>query len=192
MKWRVTTGIRSGSVSVTRAWKRTVEYRTWMSTGAPALEAAEEHGQSMRSGQEAARLAAKDRRAGAVGAATAAGLYGLHILVRNIEDDPQNTTRFLVLGERSAEPSGKDKTSLILSTRNEPGAMHQMLTPLAANGVTMTRFESRPARTGLWEYAFYVDIEGHERDPAVAKALGEMRSLVTFLKVLGSYPAAAV
>jgi chorismate mutase/prephenate dehydratase len=69
--------------------------------------------------------------------------------------------------------------------------MHQMLSPLAANGVTMTRFESRPARTGLWEYAFYVDIEGHERDPCVTKALGEMRGLVTFLKVLGSYPAAA-
>ena len=143
------------------------------------------------SNAEAARLAARERRAGAVGPKTAAGLYGLNVLARNIEDEPRNTTRFLVLGEAGAAPSGKDKTSLIVSTRNVPGAMHQMLTPLAANGVSMTRLESRPARTGLWEYVFYVDIEGHERDPAVAKALREMREWVTVLKVLGSYPMAA-
>jgi chorismate mutase/prephenate dehydratase len=142
------------------------------------------------SNAEAARLAAKERRAGAIGAKTAASLYGLNLLARNIEDEPRNTTRFLVLGEQGAGPSGKDKTSLIVSTRNVPGAMHQMLTPLAANGVSMTRLESRPARTGLWEYVFYVDIEGHERDPAVAKALREMHEFVTALKVLGSYPAA--
>jgi chorismate mutase / prephenate dehydratase len=142
------------------------------------------------SNAEAARLAARERRAGAIGAKTAASLYGLNLLARNIEDEPRNTTRFLVLGERSAGPSGKDKTSLIVSTRNVPGAMHQMLTPLAANGVSMTRLESRPARTGLWEYVFYVDVEGHERDPAVANALREMREFVTVLKVLGSYPAA--
>ena len=143
------------------------------------------------SNAEAARLAARERRAGAVGPKTAAGLYGLNVLARNIEDEPRNTTRFLVLGEAGAAPSGKDKTSLIVSTRNVPGAMHQMLTPLAANDVSMTRLESRPARTGLWEYVFYVDIEGHERDPAVAKALREMREWVTVLKVLGSYPMAA-
>jgi len=143
------------------------------------------------SNAEAARLAAKERRAGAIGPKTAAGLYGLNVLARDIEDEPRNTTRFLVLGEEGAGPSGKDKTSLIVSTRNVPGAMHQMLSPLAANGVSMTRLESRPARTGLWEYVFYVDIEGHERDPTVAKALREMREWVTVLKVLGSYPMAA-
>ena len=143
------------------------------------------------SNAEAARLAAKERRAGAIGPKTAAGLYGLNVLARDIEDEPRNTTRFLVLGEEGAGPSGKDKTSLIVSTRNVPGAMHQMLSPLAANGVIMTRLESRPARTGLWEYVFYVDIEGHERDPTVAKALREMREWVTVLKVLGSYPMAA-
>jgi len=142
------------------------------------------------SNAEAARLAAKDRRAGAIGAKTAAGLYGLRLLARNIEDEARNTTRFLVIGAHGTEPSGKDKTSLIVSTRNLPGAMHQMLTPLAVNGVSMTRLESRPARTGLWEYVFYVDIEGHERDATVAKALVEMQAWVTFLKVLGSYPAA--
>jgi chorismate mutase/prephenate dehydratase len=142
------------------------------------------------SNAEAARLAAKDRRAGAIGAKTAAELYGLKLLARNIEDEPRNTTRFLVIGEHGAEPSGQDKTSLIVSARNVPGAMHQMLTPLAANGVSMTRLESRPARTGLWEYVFYVDIEGHEQDPVVAKALAEMQAWVTFHKVLGSYPAA--
>jgi chorismate mutase/prephenate dehydratase len=143
------------------------------------------------SNAEAARRAAKERRAGAIGPKTAAGLYGLNVLARDIEDEPRNTTRFLVLGEEGAGPSGKDKTSLIVSTRNVPGAMHQMLSPLAANGVSMTRLESRPARTGLWEYVFYVDIEGHERDPTVAKALREMREWVTVLKVLGSYPMSA-
>ena len=142
------------------------------------------------SNAEAARLAAKDRYAAALGARTAAGLYGLRVLARNVEDEPRNTTRFLVLAEHDAGPSGTDKTSLIVSTRNVPGAMHRMLTPLAANGVSMTRLESRPARTGLWEYVFYVDIEGHARDARVVKALEEVRGEVTFLKVLGSYPAA--
>jgi chorismate mutase/prephenate dehydratase len=142
------------------------------------------------SNAEAARLAAKDRHAAALGARTAAGLYDLRVLARNVEDEPRNTTRFLVLAEHDAGPSGADKTSLIVSTRNVPGAMHRMLTPLAANGVSMTRLESRPARTGLWEYVFYVDIEGHARDARVAKALEEVRGQVTFLKILGSYPAA--
>jgi chorismate mutase/prephenate dehydratase len=142
------------------------------------------------SNAEAARLASKDRRAAALGARAAAGLYGLRVLARNVEDEPHNTTRFLVLAQHDAGPSGTDKTSLIVSTRNVPGAMHRMLTPLAAKGVSMTRLESRPARTGQWEYVFYVDIEGHARDARVAAALEAMRAHVSFLKILGSYPMA--
>ena len=87
--------------------------------------------------------------------------------------------------------SGKDKTSLILATRNTPGAIHQLLTPLAANGVSMTKLESRPARTGLWEYVFYVDIEGHAQNENVARALFELERTASLFKNLGSYPSAA-
>src|SRR5574340_406628 len=143
------------------------------------------------SNAEAAQLAARDRHAAAIASRTAAALYGLNLIARNIEDEPKNTTRFLVIAGQDAAPSGKDKTSLILSTRNVPGAIHDLLKPLAANQVSMTRLESRPARTGLWEYVFYVDIEGHQQNANVAKALAEIKRKASFLKNLGSYPAAA-
>ncbi len=142
------------------------------------------------SNAEAARLAAKERHAGAIGPATAAALYGLKLLSRNIEDEAKNTTRFLVIAPHDAAPSGKDKTSLVMSARNVPGAVHELLTPLAANQVSMTRFESRPSRTGLWEYVFYVDIEGHQQDANVARALAELKPKASFIKNFGSYPAA--
>ena len=142
------------------------------------------------SNAEAARLAARDRHSAAIGPRMAAELYGLKLIARNIEDEAKNTTRFLVLAQHDAAPSGKDKTSLILSTRNVPGAMHDLLTPLAANQVSMTRLESRPARAGMWEYVFYVDVEGHQQDPDVARALAELKQKASFLKNLGSYPAA--
>lgn len=142
------------------------------------------------SNAEAARVAARERNAAALGPRLAAAIYGLAVLARNVEDEPRNTTRFLVLALQDAAPSGSDKTSLILSTRNVPGAMHDLLAPLAANRVSMTRLESRPSRTGLWEYVFYVDIEGHQSDPNVARALAELDQKASFLKNLGSYPAA--
>jgi chorismate mutase/prephenate dehydratase len=94
------------------------------------------------------------------------------------------------MARHHAAPSGKDKTSLILSTRNVPGAVHALLTPLEVNRVSMTKLESRPARTGLWEYVFYVDIEGHGQDVNVARALAELERKATLFKNLGSYPAA--
>ena len=142
------------------------------------------------SNAEAARLAAGDRQAAALAGKTAAALYGLNVLARNVEDEPNNTTRFLVLAADDAPPSGADKTSLVLATRNVPGAIHELLTPLARHGVSMTKLESRPARTGLWEYVFYVDVEGHVRDGRVASALGEIEAKASFYKNLGSYPAA--
>jgi chorismate mutase/prephenate dehydratase len=116
--------------------------------------------------------------------------FELNVIAENIEDDPKNTTRFLVLGNQQVAPSGNDKTSLVMSAANRPGAVHDLLVPLAKHGVSMTKFESRPARSGLWEYVFYMDIEGHQVDAKVIAALAELRQVAAFVKVLGSYPVA--
>ncbi len=144
------------------------------------------------SNAEAARMASTDAAAAAIASKTAADVYRLKIIASNIEDEPQNTTRFVVIAWHDAGPSGKDKTSLVMSTRNVPGAVHALLTPLAQHGVSMTRLESRPARTGRWEYMFYVDIEGHQHDANVAQALKELGEKAAYLKNLGSYPVGTV
>ncbi|MBM3396502.1 MAG: prephenate dehydratase, partial [Betaproteobacteria bacterium] len=143
------------------------------------------------SNAEAARQAAQDATAASLGSRAAAPLFGLQVLAENIEDQPNNTTRFVVLADRDAAPSGRDKTSLIMSGRNQPGTMHALLTPFARHGVSMTRLESRPSRAGLWEYLFFVDVEGHRLDAKVAQALQEVQADAAFLKILGSYPVAA-
>ena len=144
------------------------------------------------SNSEAARLAAEEAGAAAIAGDIAVQRHGLKLVARNIEDDPNNTTRFLVLGGHDAAPSGKDLTSIVMSAPNRPGAVHALLTPIARHGVSMSRLESRPARTGRWEYMFYVDVQGHRQDPKVAKALAELEQLAPFLKILGSYPAAVL
>lgn len=160
----------------------------WLNANLPHLSgAARIHAAS---NADAARLAAEDKNAAAVAGKKAAELFELTICAENIEDHPNNTTRFLVIGAQDVAVSGKDKTSLVMSTRNRPGAVHDLLGPLAKHGVSMSRLESRPSRAGLWEYVFYVDIEGHQQDAKVAKALAELREKAAFLKVLGSYPAA--
>jgi chorismate mutase/prephenate dehydratase len=142
------------------------------------------------SNAEAARLAAENTHSAAIAGSQAAALFGLKLLVENIEDDAGNTTRFLVLGNQQVAPSGNDKTSLVMSAANRPGAVHDLLVPLAKHGVSMTKLESRPARSGLWEYVFYMDIEGHQADVKVAAALAELKQVAAFVKVLGSYPVA--
>ena len=142
------------------------------------------------SNAEAARLAAENAHSAAIAGSQAAAHFGLRICKENIEDDANNTTRFLVLGNQQVAPSGSDKTSLVMSAANRPGAVHDLLVPLAKHGVSMTKLESRPARSGLWEYVFYMDIEGHQADVKVAAALAELKQVAAFVKVLGSYPVA--
>ena len=144
------------------------------------------------SNAEAARRAAKEKGTAAIAGAAAGERYGLKALARSIEDSPDNTTRFLVLGKLEPAPTGRDRTSLVMSAQNRPGAVHGLLTPLAESGVSMTRIESRPsrARPALWEYVFYIDIEGHQQDARVARAIAALAQRAPFLKVLGSYPVA--
>jgi len=142
------------------------------------------------SNAEGARLASEQTGTACIGSQSAAELYRLNVLAANIEDQPNNTTRFVVIADQQVAPSGRDKTSLVTSVRNRPGAIHELLAPFAEGGVDMTRLESRPSRTGMWEYVFFVDIRGHQRDAQVARALEQLRSRAAFLKILGSYPAA--
>jgi chorismate mutase/prephenate dehydratase len=137
-------------------------------------------------------MAAEDPESCAIAGTAAAELYGLNVLAANIEDDPNNTTRFLVIADHDAGPSGRDRTSLVFSALNRPGAVHALLEPLARHGVDMTKLQSRPARAGLWEYVFYADIEGHQQDAHVQAALHELNERAAFVKVLGSYPVAAI
>lgn len=137
---------------------------------------------------EAARIASQDPTVAAIAGATAAQAWDLQVVASGIQDDPQNRTRFLAVGAIETLPSGQDKTSIILAVPNRAGAVYDMLAPLAANKVSMTRLESRPARTGQWEYYFYVDLQGHRNEPAVAQALADLKKQVAFFKVLGSYP----
>jgi chorismate mutase/prephenate dehydratase len=158
--------------------------QTWLNenlTGADRISAA--------SNADAARQAASDSGAAAIAGKKAAEIFGLKICAANIEDNPNNATRFLVVGQQEIAPSGKDKTSLAMATHNQPGAVYKLLAPFAQYHVSMTRLESRPSRESLWEYVFFTDIEGHQEDENVAKALQALRDNATFLKVFGSYPA---
>jgi chorismate mutase/prephenate dehydratase len=147
---------------------------------------------AVASNAEAARLAADTSASAAIAGDMAAELYGLHALARNIEDEADNTTRFLIIGRQAAGASGQDKTSLLISADNQPGALYRILAPFAAHGISLSKIESRPSRQGIWEYVFFIDVEGHRDDPPLSAALRELHEQVRFLKILGSYPRAAL
>ncbi len=144
------------------------------------------------SNAEAARRASAESDAAAIAGESAAAVYDLPILRRDIEDEGDNTTRFMVIGRHDTQPSGRDKTTLIFSTPNKPGALYKMLVCFADHGVSLTRIESRPSRRGNWDYVFFVDVEGHLQDPSVAAAVGQLEQTAAMVKVLGSYPRAVL
>jgi chorismate mutase/prephenate dehydratase len=161
------------------------QVRRWLAANLPRATLVES-----RSTAEAARLARDDARGAAIGSELAAKLNELVVLRRKIEDLAHNMTRFLVLGRDQAEPTGRDKTSLLLVTRDEPGILYRVLGAFAERGLNMTKIESRPSRRRPWEYVFFVDIDGHERDEPVATAIADVRKASETVKVLGSYPRA--
>ena len=145
------------------------------------------------SNAEGARLAATNPNWAGIASDRAATQFALHTAAHAIQDDAFNRTRFAVVCLPQTlpmpPPSGKDCTSLVVSVPNKPGAVHDILMPLKAHGVSMTRFESRPARSGQWDYYFYIDLQGHPLDAKVKAALGDLQRLCAFYKVLGAYPA---
>ena len=159
----------------------------WLSQHLPHAER-----RAVSSNAEGARLAATHPAWAGIASERAAAQFGLHIVSHAIQDEAYNRTRFVIicLPQTMATPpaSGRDCTSLVVSVPNRPGAVHDLLVPLKNNGVSMTRFESRPAKSGQWEYYFYIDLAGHPAQPNVAAALKELQGLCAFYKVLGTYP----
>ncbi|HYW04681.1 MAG TPA: prephenate dehydratase [Gammaproteobacteria bacterium] len=143
---------------------------------------------AVSSNAEAARQASGEADTAAIAGSAAAEVYGLELLASNIEDDPSNTTRFLVIGREAVPASGSDKTSLLVANPNRPGALHSLLEPFARHGVNLTRIESRPSRRTAWDYNFFLDVEGHEEEAPLHDVLEEVRSRAGFFRVLGSYP----
>ncbi|MBE9562138.1 MAG: prephenate dehydratase, partial [Proteobacteria bacterium] len=142
----------------------------------------------VNSNAEAARMVMEDSKAAAIASNTAAKIYQLDIIASRIEDEVDNTTRFVVLGQQDVPATGHDKTSLLLSNPNKSGTLYHLLEPFAKNSVNMTRIESRPSRRGIWEYVFFVDIEGHFADENVTKSLQILEKNTSLVKLLGSYP----
>ena len=177
------TGLMDGVTVVAAHSQALAQCQVWLNQNYPDLER-----RAVASNAEAARMASEDPAIAAIASEMAGEQYKLGVVKGHIQDDPHNRTRFAVIGHLQTNPSGEDRTSMVLAVPNKAGAVYAMLAPLATHGVSMTRFESRPARIGTWDYYFYVDIEGHGHDPAVAKALRELKDNAAFFKVLGSYP----
>jgi chorismate mutase/prephenate dehydratase len=177
------TGSMDGVTVVCAHSQALAQCQMWLNQHYPRVER-----RAVASNAEAAVMASKDPAIAAIASELAGQQYQLGVVQAHIQDDPHNRTRFAVIGKLQTAPSGEDQTSMVLAVKNRPGALYRLLAPLNTHSVSMTRFESRPARTGTWEYLFYVDIEGHAQDPAVARALAELQDQAAFFKVLGSYP----
>lgn len=159
--------------------------RLWLRDHLPEVELI-----PVSSNAEAARRVRHAPDAAAIAGRSAAEVYGLPVLFAHIEDQPDNSTRFLVIGRELFPPSGEDKSTLLLAGKQGPGALHQLLTPLAQAGINMTRIESRPSRQGKWDYVFFVDVEGHAQEEPLRSVLSELQDVARLVTVLGAYPRA--
>jgi chorismate mutase/prephenate dehydratase len=161
--------------------------RQWLDTHWPNVERV-----AVSSNAEAARRAAKESNAAAIAGDAAADLYSIEALASNIEDMPDNTTRFLIIGVDKTQNCGDDKSSIMVSSRNQPGALYHVLEPFHRAGVSLTRIETRPSRSGAWNYNFFIDFEGHCDQPHIQAVLEQVGSAASDLKILGSYPKAVL
>jgi chorismate mutase/prephenate dehydratase len=161
--------------------------RRWLDQNLPGAERI-----PVSSNAEAARLATAEDDAAAICGLPAVEIFGLRICYENIEDMADNTTRFVIIGKQDVAPSGNDKTSLLVSTKNVPGALLGLLQPLADHGISMNKIESRPAQGHKWAYVFFIDIDGHQQDDNVVSALNQLKQQAALFKILGSYPKASL
>ena len=161
--------------------------RHWLDVNYPNVERV-----SVSSNGEAARRLKNEWHSAAIAGDVAVAEYDLHKLHENIEDNPGNTTRFLIIGQESVAPSGQDKTSIVVSAHDKAGALIEILKPLSEHGVSLTSIETRPERPNKWAYVFFIDMNGHIQDPNVSAAIEAIRPLVKEVRVLGSYPKAVL
>ncbi len=155
----------------------------WLNANLPNAERVSES-----SNAAAAKLALEAPGIAAIAGEAAAHLYGLNTLEKGIEDEKNNTTRFLIIGDQDIPSSGHDSTMLLVAAPHRPGGLRHLLQPLEDAGVSMTRIESRPSRSALWEYVFFIDVDGHQSDATLAPVLEHLRELAPLLRVLGSFP----
>ena len=176
--------------SITRIYSHAqslAQCRKWLDAHYPNVERV-----AVSSNAEAAKRVKGEWNSAAIAGDMAANLYGLTRLAEKIEDRPDNSTRFLMIGNREVPPTGDDKTSIIVSMSNKPGALHELLVPFHENGIDLTRIETRPSRSGKWTYVFFIDFVGHHRDPLIKAVLEKISQEAVALKVLGSYPKAVL
>jgi chorismate mutase/prephenate dehydratase len=159
--------------------------RRWLDANLPRVRR-----EAVSSNAEAARMVAEDPRGAAVAGRVAAEAYAVPVLAASIEDEPDNTTRFIVIGRAAVGPSGDDKTAIMFSFTNRPGGLFHAIEVFARRGIDMVRIESRPSRLERWNYNFFIDLKGHRDEPEVAEALEELAERTVLLKVLGSFPRA--
>lgn len=161
--------------------------RHWLDVNFPNVERV-----AVSSNGEAARRLKNEWHSAAIAGDVAVNEYDLHKLYENIEDNPSNTTRFLIVGRESIAPSGQDKTSILVAAHDKSGALIEILDPFRKHGVSLTSIETRPERPNKWSYVFFIDMNGHIQDPSVSAAISEIRGIVKELRVLGSYPKAVL
>ncbi len=158
--------------------------KNWISANLPNVEIVE-----TSSTAKAAMMVAEKKEGVAIASKIAADIYGLNVIRESIEDLPNNTTRFLIIGKAQCLPTGHDKTSIVFSVADKPGSLYTALKPFFENNINLTKVESRPTRRNSWEYNFFIDFYGHEKDELIGKVLRDLKEKATFLRILGSYPA---